>query len=163
MDKNKFAKLCDDICLQCKVDCCKKWSPFISEFDKRRIRKVNKSENLFNGNLFNTKDKRCPFYNRKNKHCGIHESRPLDCRIYPYSFWFEMGRIDLWLDLKCPISQHLLQTKKFYNAAMKTAKKELVNWSEGEIYGYLMAGFDIEKFKKLITGKRKSSYYKARC
>ena len=156
----KFKKLCDNICLKCTIDCCKKWSPFLSEYDKKRIRKINKSENLFDGNLFNTKNKRCPFYNKNKKICKIHEYRPLDCRIYPYSFWFEMGRIDLWLDLKCPISKFLIKNKKFYNQAMTYAKKELINWSEGEIMGYLMAGFDIEKFKKLVRGKKRKDYYK---
>jgi Fe-S-cluster containining protein len=160
MKTKEFKKLCDDVCQSCRIDCCKKWSPFISEYDKKRIRKVINNDKLFDGNLFNTKNKRCPFYNRKNKNCGIHEHRPLDCRIYPYSFWFEMGRIDLWLDLKCPISEKLIKNKKFYNQVMKNAKSELVHWSEGEIIGYLMAGFDIEKFKKLIKGKRKNNYYK---
>lgn len=156
----KFKKLCDTVCSECKIDCCKKWSPFLSEYDKRRIRIINKDETLFDGNSFNTKDKLCPFYDPTKKSCAIHDYRPLDCRIYPFSFWFELGRIDLWLDLKCEISKHLIGSKKFYNQAMSYAKSELVHWSEGEIIGYLMAGFNIEKFKKLVKGKKKNNYYK---
>ncbi|MFA4833227.1 MAG: YkgJ family cysteine cluster protein [Patescibacteria group bacterium] len=160
MKANQFKRLCDKICLECKIDCCKKWTPFFSEYDKKRLRKINKSENLYDGNLLNTKNKRCPFYDRRKKLCLIHNYRPLDCRLYPYSFWFEMGRIDLWLDLKCSLSKSLIKDKKFYRQAMRYAKSELIYWSEGEIFGYLMAGFDIEKFKRLVRGKRKFHYYK---
>jgi len=161
METKKFSKLCNEICLSCKIDCCRKWHPNISEYDKKRIRKINKSKNLFNGNFFNTPNKKCPFYDKNKKVCQIHNYRPLDCRIYPYSFWFEMGRLDLWLDLKCPISKLVIDNKKLYADTMKTVKKELPYWSEGEIYFYLMAGFDIEKFKKQVIGKkRKNNYYK---
>ncbi|TAK96386.1 YkgJ family cysteine cluster protein [Patescibacteria group bacterium] len=160
MQKNKFARLCDDICANCKIDCCVKWSPTISEFDKARIRKIEKDENLFDGNLFNTPDNRCPFYNKAKKGCGIHEHRPLDCRIYPYSFWFELGRLDLWLDTKCPIAKKIVADEKFYKSAMETAKSELVHWSEGEIYAYLMASFNIDKFKKEVKGDKKNVFYR---
>lgn len=160
MNKNKFVRLCDKTCKKCKIDCCAKWIPFFSEFDKKRIRKINQSENLFEGNRFNTKNKKCPFYNKVEKKCGIHDYRPLDCRIYPYSFWFEMGRLDLWLDLKCPLTKSLIKNKNFYNEAMKTAKKELAHWSEGEIFGYLIADFDIEKFKKQVVKKSRNNYFK---
>lgn len=159
--RENFVRLCNKACLSCQIDCCRKWRPFASEYDKKRIRKVNKDENLFNGNLFNTQDKRCPFYDQHKKVCQIHNQRPLDCRIYPYSFWFEMGRLDLWLDLKCPIAKLVVGNKELYKETMSLVKKELAQWSEGEIIGYLLAGFEIEKFKKRVLGKEgKKKFYK---
>lgn len=157
---NKFKKLCNTVCVNCKIDCCKEYAPFLSEYDKKRIRKINKNENLFNGNYFNTKDKLCPFYDRKVKKCRIETYKPLDCRIYPYSFWFERGRVELWLDLKCPLTKSLVTNKKFYNQALSIAKKELFYWSEGEIFAYLMSGFEIEKFKKQVQRKKRLKFFK---
>lgn len=155
-----FKKLCHVVCKKCKIDCCKKFDVFFSEYDKNRVRKINKSKNLFDGNSLNTKGKRCLFYNKKDKSCAIHKYRPLDCRIYPYSFWFERGRIELWLDLKCQLSEHLIANKKYYNQVMRIAKKELIHWSEGEIFAYLMSEFDIKKFREQARGKKKKKYYK---
>ena len=89
----------------------------------------------------------------------MHEYRPMDCQIYPYSFWFEFGKLELWLDPKCQLSKHLVNNKAFYKEAMAIAKKELAHWSEGEIYAYLMSEFDINKFKKQV-GKKKMKYFK---
>jgi Fe-S-cluster containining protein len=157
---NQFQKLCTKICLSCRFDCCNSfgYTPFLAEYDKLRIKKIIKDDNLFDGNDFNTKKKVCPFLNQKEKTCLLHEYRPLDCRLYPYAFWFERGQLELWLDLKCPMSQCLTQNKRFYKNALQMAKKELVYWSEGEIFGFLISRFNIEKFKKQL-GKRKKKYY----
>ena len=157
---NEFKKLSNSVCKSCRADCCKEFEVFLSEYDKMRIMKINKDRDLFDGNSFNTKNNACPFYDDKKKKCTIHNNKPLDCRIYPYSFWFERGRIELWLDLKCDLSKHLTTDKKFYNEAMMIAKNELVYWSEGEIFAYLISGFDIEKFKRQVRGKKKHNYYK---
>lgn len=157
---NKFKKLCNFTCLNCKDDCCRWYAPFLSEYDKNRIIKFVKKNNLFKGNYFNTKNKLCPYYNKKIKQCLIHPVSPLDCRIYPYSFWFERGKVELWLDLKCRATKKLVSNKKFYKEALSYAKKELINWSEGEIFGYLISDFNIEKFQKQLKriGKRKNNF-----
>jgi Fe-S-cluster containining protein len=150
-----FSKLSNKVCSQCREGCCRRYEVFLSEYDKTRIRKINKENDLFDGNYFNSRGKYCLFYNNKKRICKIHRYRPLDCRIYPYSFWFERGRVELWLDLKCNLSEHLIKNKEFYDQAMKTAKEELANWSEGEIFAYLFSGFDIDKFKKQVKGRSK--------
>ena len=157
---NSFRKLCNHICLKCKIDCCKQYAPFLSEYDKERIRKINKNKNLFEGNYFNTKNKLCPFYDKNIKECKIHNQKPLDCRIYPYSFWFEVGKVELWFDLKCSATKQFVNNKKFYNEALLIAKEELSYWSEGEIFGYLMSGFDIEKFKRQVKNRKKRKFFK---
>lgn len=143
------------ICLKCKIDCCSKfdYAPFLSEYDKSRIKKTAKKKHLFKGNHFNTKNKFCPFYNKKKKTCIIHKNKPLDCKIYPFSFWFEMGKINLWLDPKCPMTKILADNKQLYNQVLLITKKELRNWSEGEIFGYLISDLNIEKFKEQLNKK----------
>lgn len=149
----KFA----EVCLSCKIDCCKSFDVFLSEFDKKRIRKINKDPLLFDGNFFNTKNRRCPFYDSNKKVCTIYEYRPLDCRLYPYAIWFERSRIELWIDPKCPLSKYLPGEEECYKECMEIAKKELVHWSEGEVFSYLISEFNIREFKKQ-TKKREDNY-----
>lgn len=169
LTNKKFAEVCSG----CEIDCCKKFDVFLSEFDKSRIRKINQDPLLFDGNYFNTKNRRCPFYDSNKKICAIYNYRPLDCRLYPYAIWFERGRIELWTDPKCPLSKHLAEEEKYYNECMETAKRELLHWSEGEVFSYLISEFNIQEFKqqalnckqnkhssKKITKKRAKKYLK---
>ena len=72
-----------------------------------------------------------------------------------------MGRLELWLDLKCPLSKKIISNKSFYSQVLKIAKRELPHWSEGEIFAYLMGDFNIDKFKKQIN-KNKQEYFQSK-
>lgn len=139
-----------EVCSSCQIDCCRKFDVFLSEFDKDRIRKINKDPLLFNGNFFNTEDRKCPFYDTVEKKCTIYEYRPLDCRLYPYAIWFERGQLELWTDPKCALSKHLAEDQRHYEECLELAKKELVYWSEGEVFSYLISEFNIQEFKRQV-------------
>ena len=147
-----------EVCSSCDIDCCKGFDVFLSEFDKERIRKINDDPLLFDGNYFNTKNRRCPFYNFQEKKCSIYEYRPLDCRLYPYAIWFERGRIELWTDPKCPLSKHLDKEDEYYEECLEIAKNELIHWSEGEVFSYLISEFNIQEFKRQVKKARNEDF-----
>ena len=47
---------------------------------------------------------RCPNFDPATQQCRIYDVRPLDCRLYPFSlYWDEAGReVLLGMDTKCP-------------------------------------------------------------
>lgn len=55
----------------------------------------------------------CPFLDMKNSKCNIYESRPLECRLYPFLINKREKRIFLSVDLGCPFIEENLQTKGF--------------------------------------------------
>jgi uncharacterized protein len=100
-DKNKVLKVLPALheeafaqtdCLQC-ANCCKNYSPRFKTPDIKRIAKYLKMKE---GDFINTylyvdnegdyvlKSKPCPFLGAGN-YCSIYESRPSDCRRFPYS------------------------------------------------------------------------------
>lgn len=57
----------------------------------------------------------CPFFEPKTQKCKIYASRPLDCRLYPFTIMFSEDRtkIVLGVDMLCPFSEEHLETDLF--------------------------------------------------
>ncbi|GEM_PF-96720 len=65
--------------------CC--LAPHIFSFEKKFIEKhfnkLEEAEGFYHGKQINGK---CIFYSTKGKCCSIYESRPMDCKLFPFSF-----------------------------------------------------------------------------
>lgn len=65
--------------------CC--ISPHVFSFEKEFVKNYFDKLEYYKG-FFRVKGVkgRCIFYNSKDKSCKIHDNRPIDCRLFPYSF-----------------------------------------------------------------------------
>lgn len=127
-DKNKVLKALPDLhaeafaktdCLQC-ANCCRNYSPRFKTPDIKRIAKYLKMKE---GDFINTylyvdtegdyvlTSKPCPFLGTDN-YCRIYESRPSDCRRFPYTdedVLLKRPSLTLKNSVFCPIVYHVLE------------------------------------------------------
>ncbi|MFC1800799.1 YkgJ family cysteine cluster protein [Nanoarchaeota archaeon] len=52
----------------------------------------------------------CRFY--KDNRCSRHDLRPVCCRIYPFNPKIEDNKLNLYIDLSCPIANKILENKE---------------------------------------------------
>ena len=82
----------------------------------------------------------CPFFEPETHHCKIYPTRPLDCRLYPFTIMFseDRTRVVLGVDMLCPFSeeqfkldyfQHHLQHIIDYVESEDVRSQILENWS----------------------------------
>lgn len=66
----------------------------------------------------------CPAFDPKTQHCGIYDTRPLDCRIYPLALMRddEGRRAILGLDTKCPYVQDAAQEARLIAYAREVGR-----------------------------------------
>ena len=127
-DKNKVLKALPDLheeafskvdCLQC-ANCCKNYSPRFKTPDIKRIAKYLKMKE---GEFIDTylyvdtdgdyvlRSKPCPFLGADN-FCSIYESRPSDCRRFPYTdedVLLKRQSLTLKNSSFCPIVYYVLE------------------------------------------------------
>jgi len=72
----------------------------------------------------------CAFLSPSDNKCKIYESRPLECRLYPFLINLRDNKVYLTIDLNCPYVKENLKTEKFkeyaeYLAAFLNAPKQV--------------------------------------
>lgn len=127
-DKNKTLKLLPVLheeafseidCLQC-ANCCKNYSPRFKTPDIKRISKhlkmresdfIEKYLQVDKEGDFVVKSKPCPFLGKDNL-CSIYETRPSDCRRFPYTdedVILKRQSLTLKNSTFCPITYYVLE------------------------------------------------------
>ncbi|MBX3235746.1 MAG: DUF2156 domain-containing protein [Nitrospiraceae bacterium] len=95
----------------------------------------------------------CPAFDPTTAHCRIYESRPLDCRLYPFALmWDAAGkRVLLGWDAKCP---YLLDSPP---PGLDQAAEQLTRWLEEDTQVDLLARNPrlVGRFQDDIVGMRK--------
>ncbi len=135
-----------ELCLNCEV-CCRfpaKVSPLTPFFCEDEVRKTKELGASFLSlphlgklrglkiNLSRYKDNyACPFFSPENNRCSIYETRPFDCRLYPFILTYnqEYNRAILVADPKCPfISENLRDesTKEYVKYLIDFLKSDKV-------------------------------------
>ncbi len=82
----------------------------------------------------------CPFFEPETHHCKIYASRPLDCRLYPFTIMFSKDRnsVVLGVDMLCPYSEEHYELDSFqqhlryvidYVESEDVSSQILENWS----------------------------------
>ncbi len=82
----------------------------------------------------------CPFFEPETQHCKIYASRPLDCRLYPFTIMFSQDRnsVVLGVDMLCPYSEERYESDSFqqfmrhvidYVESEDVRSQILENWS----------------------------------
>ncbi|MFO7952699.1 MAG: YkgJ family cysteine cluster protein [Bacillota bacterium] len=120
-------------CLQC-MNCCKEMTIPLREKDITNISsKLGLSRKEFKAKYlekaeegFKTKEKPCPFL--EDYGCSIYESRPKDCREYPYTHKKEINFRLLNLVISCDICPVVFEifekVKEYYHDEFIAYKKE---------------------------------------
>lgn len=109
-------------CLACNV-CCRfpeKYSPLIPFFlnDEIKDGKYFPRIGTFYGCRINTvktpSGYACPYFNVSHNSCNIYESRPLDCKLYPFMITYDPSytKAILALDANCPYAKELACLKE---------------------------------------------------
>lgn len=121
-----------DRCLTCEKKCCEYdvvQTVFVTPEEKKRLPGINTQTP-------------CPYYNKENKLCSVHKTRPLDCRIFP----FDIIKIDnkyvwvVWDMNYCPIlkeerdkfEEYLEEIEKNVIPGLKNHIKEFDEWKDDE-------------------------------
>lgn len=82
----------------------------------------------------------CPFFEPETHHCKIYASRPLDCRLYPFTIMLSQDRnsVVLGVDMLCPYSEEHYELDSFqqhlkhvidYVESEDVRSQILENWS----------------------------------
>ena len=66
----------------------------------------------------------CPAFNPLTGQCGIYDSRPLDCRLYPVAVMWDRGheKVVMGWDAKCPFIAEKLETPESHAYVERTAR-----------------------------------------
>ena len=66
---------------------------------------------------------RCPAFQPETGRCGIHEDRPLDCRLYPVAVMWDSGHAEVVMgwDSKCPFIRDNLESVESQAYVERTA------------------------------------------
>src|SRR5439155_2150681 len=66
---------------------------------------------------------RCPAFQPETGRCGIHEDRPLDCRLYPVTVMWDRGHAEVVMgwDSKCPFIRDNLESVESQAYVERTA------------------------------------------
>lgn len=119
-----------EVCLSCDV-CCRfldkesPLAPIFTENETERLTSQGIDKTLFQ----RQKDGKsrqielipyeayyiCPFFDAKTHRCKIYASRPLDCRLYPFTIMFSEDRnsVVLGVDMLCPFSEKRYEFDSF--------------------------------------------------
>lgn len=119
-----------EVCLSCDV-CCRfldkdsPLAPIFTEYETERLISHGIDRTLFK----RQKDGKssqitlilhedyyiCPFFEPETQHCKIYASRPLDCRLYPFTIMFNQDRnsVVLGVDMLCPYSEERYESESF--------------------------------------------------
>lgn len=121
------------ICKQCGGECCY-FDVFLSKNDLRKLgpfkfhfrtRKNNSGFTTFYKNAGT-----CPFL-KKNRGCILPENRkPLDCSLFPLTFFYKNKRIKFYANKDCAFLHKIPKT--WIIRTKKLARRELKHWSEKE-------------------------------
>jgi Fe-S-cluster containining protein len=103
-----------NICQNCKESCCSykgdelEYTPTFTKEEVEKIRKkldgnffspMNKSKTVFDINAVKSKKSPnlylCPFFDEDAKKCQIYDLRALDCRLFPFTFVNNKGKVYL--------------------------------------------------------------------
>ena len=128
VEKKSLCKNCDEIC-------CERCYVQLSKDELPKFKKVAKK---IKGMWFiHPMGKHCPFY-LKNKGCKLkYTSRPLSCKIYPFTFCFtKKGKPRLYLNRNCALHKFVKSdqiTNLIKDARAKGFDKEIAiteedNW-----------------------------------
>lgn len=55
----------------------------------------------------------CPFLNPEDNRCKIYETRPFECRLYPFLLNKKNGKPFLAVHINCPFIEENINTKEF--------------------------------------------------
>ncbi len=78
--------------------------------------------------------RKCPFLDIK-KGCGLPARlKPFDCKLFPLTFMFDKGMINLYLNKKCPYTKRI--PKEWIDKTKKELLEELKDWTKEELETY---------------------------
>lgn len=99
-----------DACLNCSDKCCQwkiAYPLFVTKEEKEKLPEIN------------SKPKYCGkgscVYFTENELCGVHNNRPIDCRLYPFDI-LNLKGVLTWViyDVNCPIFKNEQHNYKLY-------------------------------------------------
>ncbi len=111
-----------EVCLSCDV-CCRfleddsPLAPVFTKHETERIISQGIDRSLFQPQIDGRSSQIklipfrdyyiCPFFEPETQKCKIYSSRPLDCRLYPFTIMFSEDRssVVLGVDMLCPFSE----------------------------------------------------------
>lgn len=113
----------EEVCLKCDGCCRFKdeksiWQPILLDEEIKLISKdcVYKDELSSSKKINSISFKNyfiCSFFDIDNNKCKIYQSRPFECRLYPFLINKTKEAIYLSVDLKCPFIKNKLDNKEF--------------------------------------------------
>jgi len=74
----------------------------------------------------------CPFLTAQDNKCKIYESRPLECKLYPFLISIRDKKVLLTVDLNCPYAKEKLNSKEFkeyaqyLSAFLNSARQKII-------------------------------------
>jgi len=122
------------ICKKCGGKCCK-LNMMLTKRDSIKLKgktDLDKFKKYKEGTLVHWG--KCPFL---DEGCGCtlpQKTKPFDCRFFPLALIYKGGKINLFLNKKCPYADEI--PKEVLIKTQEWALKELINWTDKELESY---------------------------
>jgi Fe-S-cluster containining protein len=118
------------ICKKCGGKCCK-LNVMLTKKDLEKLKyKIYLKDFKKYGRWIYVHWGICPFLDIK-KGCRLPEKlKPFDCKLFPLTFMYEKGKVNVFLNKKCPYTEEI--PEKWINKAKKGVLKELKDWTKEE-------------------------------
>lgn len=115
----------NDFCLKCKL-CCRfvhrdsVWVPHLTNKDAEVLSKdpeahhfISRQNTIEPVPMANKDIYICPLLTGENNKCRIYDSRPFECRLYPFLINRKEGAVFLAADINCPYVEERITLPEF--------------------------------------------------
>ncbi|MGE0793527.1 MAG: hypothetical protein AB7V77_05105 [Candidatus Woesearchaeota archaeon] len=121
----------EEFCGVCQTKCCNLNTMITSHDDLKNSTDLSEYESFDAGIYVHWGT--CSFLTAKG--CNLTEDKkPFDCKLFPLTFMFQDGKINIYLNKKCNFAEQI--DSNWINYRKDWLKKQLQNWTKEEIISY---------------------------